>query len=79
MHTRTVYGRDLTLVARPEPNRVPLALGNWVHLNSGGPAMLVVDCGGDQVTVAYRRGEVELTLPRVTLTICNPPPCLSST
>jgi uncharacterized protein YodC (DUF2158 family) len=58
------YIYDLHLVAKAEtyrdPSAPPLAIGNRVRLNSGGPTLLVVDCNGDSAVVARdKEGVVE--------------------
>lgn len=45
---------DLVLVApAPPPDSPPLEMGDWCRLNSGGPAMLVVDVEPEHVTAAW--------------------------
>lgn len=47
------------------PYEPPLAIGNVVALNSGGPHSVVVDLDGASVTVAWRDGDDchEMTAP----------------
>jgi hypothetical protein len=63
---------ELTVVASLEtlhdPREPPLFVGNTVHLNSDGPALLVVDVDGDNVTAAWRSKSgkyCEHTLPAI--------------
>jgi hypothetical protein len=58
----------LVLIANAEDfcdsREPPFRLGDIVTLNSGGPAMMVVDLGMlGYVTAAYRGGLCEITLP----------------
>jgi hypothetical protein len=53
-----VRASDLHLVARaPAPDCPPLGVGDYCRLNSGGPAVLVVDMEGDGLVVSWRAGE----------------------
>jgi len=49
---------QLHLVARgstfQDSREPPLRVGDWVRLNSGGPACLVVDFNGDEFAVSWR-------------------------
>lgn len=42
------------VAAAPPPDVPPLGIGDRVILNSGSPPLLVVDCDGETVTVAWR-------------------------
>lgn len=58
---------DLRLVAKaPPPDIPPLGVGDRCRLNSGGPAMIIVDVTSGCVVAAYRSGEQveEVTLCR---------------
>jgi|GEM_PF-1973029 len=54
MHARAfaLPANALILVGRQNNDLSSLTIGERVRLNSGGPAMLVLDIEGDQVTVA---------------------------
>jgi uncharacterized protein YodC (DUF2158 family) len=61
LNRQPIRANKLSLVAHSEdfqdPREPPLALGNVVRLNSGGPAMMVVDCASEQtVTVSWMAG-----------------------
>jgi hypothetical protein len=53
---------DLSLVTKLAPVDPPLSFGEWVILNSGGPAGLVVDIQHDLLTVAW--GDEEIVIHR---------------
>lgn len=68
---------SLRLVARGSQQQCvhepPVGVGTVVRLNSGGPRMLVVDVGGEDVMVSWRTSEgvQETTLPRVCVHRCR--------
>lgn len=67
MHSGRFRISDLRLVGRPPPPDVPpLAMGERCRLNSGGPALLVVDVNGDDLTLSWQHEETvsETVLPR---------------
>jgi len=73
MHARAfaLPANALILVGRQNNDLSSLTIGERVRLNSGGPAMLVLDIEGDQVTVADGATEVEYVFPRACLDKCN--------
>lgn len=72
LRTGRFLAEDVRLVKRFAPDPTPLAIGDRVRLNSGGPAGLVVDLlTEDRVLVAWRSG-LELRLYRVCLRRAEP-------
>ena len=71
MRTRSFRAHDLMLVAPAPSDQSPLAIGEMVRLNSGGPSLMVVDTEGASVTVAANGGAEEHLLPRVCVQRCN--------
>lgn len=54
MHRRPFRLRDLRLVARSDPARVPTAVGQVVQVNSGSPWCLVLAISGPQPRLGGR-------------------------
>lgn len=46
-----------------------MKLGDWVHLKSGSPLMLVVDVDSDTITVAWDNGRQEAQFPSACLAV----------
>ena len=72
MRTRTFRANELVRVAHPSSDE-PLAVGDRVRLNSGGPVSLVVDLAEAEATIAWKINEriEERILARVCLSRCN--------